>query len=87
MRENHKLQDSNCGLQCVFLNQKSNIILWPIHTFWYKGSAKNKDNSKVRENKVYQSKKQPETQSVIKQKARSAVARLLLARYDIILNM
>ena len=43
MRENPKTQDSTYDLPGVFIfYQKSNMILWSIRTFWYKGSIENK---------------------------------------------
>ena len=32
--------------------QKSNMILWSIRTFWYKGSAENKKNKHVRKKSI-----------------------------------
>ena len=43
MRENPKTKDSTGVLPCFSqFYQKSNMILWSIRTFWYKGSAENK---------------------------------------------
>ena len=52
MRENPKTQDSTCDLPYLFFlcfYQKSNMILWSIRTFWYKGSAENKKKKHVHE--------------------------------------
>ena len=49
MRENPQTQDSTWDLPDFFIfYQKSNMILWSIRTFWYKGSAKNKKKIHVR---------------------------------------
>ena len=49
MRENPQTQDPTCDLPYVFIfYQKSNMILWSIHTFWYTASAENKENIHVR---------------------------------------
>ena len=66
MRENPQTQDSTCVLP-VFLQfyQKSNMILWSIRTFWYKGSAENKEKRHVREKRYISQKQQPKTQSMI----------------------
>ena len=70
MRENPKAQDSTCDLQYLFIcYQKSNIILWSIRTFWYKGSAENNKKRHVREKNYISKKQQPETKSVIFQKS------------------
>ena len=53
--------------------QKSNMILWSIHTFWYKGSAENKNKNKVREKAYISQKQQLEPQSVIFQKSLAMV--------------
>ena len=67
MRENPKTQDSTCDLPCIFIfYQKSNMILWSIRTFWYKGSAAIKEKCHVRKNTYIYQKQQPKTQSVIK---------------------
>ena len=74
MSENPKTQDSTCHLQCVsFFYQKSNMILWSIHTFWYKGLAENHKKEHVH-TKAYISQKQqpklgPKAQSMIFQKS------------------
>ena len=75
MRENPKTQDSTCVLQCFFsqVYQKSNIILWSIHTFWYKGSAENKKKRHVREKRYISQKQQPEIQSMIFHKSSDMV--------------
>ena len=48
---------------------KSNMILWSIRTFWYKGSAENKKKKHVREKRYIPQKQQPKTQSMIFQKS------------------
>ena len=48
--------------------QKSNMILWSIRTFWYKGSAENKKQRHVREKWYISQKQQPKTQHMISQK-------------------
>ena len=48
--------------------QKSNMILWSIRTFWYKGSAENKTKIHVREKRYISQKQQPKTQIMIFQK-------------------
>ena len=75
MRENPKTQDSTCVLPCVFtiLPQKSNMILWSIRTFWYKGSAENKKKIHVREKRYISQKQQPKTQSMIFHKSSDLV--------------
>ena len=62
------------------------MILWSIHTFWYKGSAENKEKIHVRERRYISQTKQPQTQSIIK-KNRYDVKRLIVARYDIVLKI
>ena len=66
-----KNQDSTCVLQCLFshLYQKSNMILWSIRTFWYKGSAENKKKRHVREKRYISQKQQPKNTSLIFQKS------------------
>ena len=49
--------------------QKSKTILWSIRTFWYKGSAENKEKTHVREKACISQKQQPKTQSMIFQKS------------------
>ena len=68
--------------------QKSNMILWSIRTFWYKGSAENKKKKTYpRQNHISQ-KQLPKTKSVIfRKKLRYDVERWVLVRYDIILNI
>ena len=57
MRENPKTQYATCDLQYIFIfDQKSNMILWSIRTFWYKGSAEIKEQMHVRK-KAYMSQK------------------------------
>ena len=70
MRENQKTQGSICDLpkNVSFFYQKSNIILWSIRTFWYKGSAENKKEIHVREKMYIAQKQQPKTQSYTCQK-------------------
>ena len=69
MRENPKTQDSTCDLPgFIFFYQKSNMILWSIRTFWYKGSAENKERMHVRQKAYISKKKQPKTKSMIFQK-------------------
>ena len=69
MRENPKTQDSTCGLPNFSLfYPKSNMILWSIRTFWYKGSAENKKKRHVREKRYISQKQQPKTQIMIFQK-------------------
>ena len=50
MRETQKTQDLTGVLQYRFspFYKKSNMILWSIRTFWYKGSAENKEKKDVR---------------------------------------
>ena len=68
MRENPKTQESTCDLPWFFIfYQKSNMILWSIHTFWYKGSAEIKKKKHVREKRYISQKQQPKTQSMISQ--------------------
>ena len=50
MRENKKTQDLTYDLPYFCFYKKSNMILWPIRTFWYKGSAENKAKYQVRKN-------------------------------------
>ena len=70
MRENPKTQDSTCDLQYFSLfYRKSNMILWSIRTFWYKGSAEDKEQSQVREKRYISQKQQPKTKSMISQKS------------------
>ena len=38
---------------CSLLYQKTKIILWSIHTFWYKGSAENREQWQVRQKVVF----------------------------------
>ena len=74
MRENLQNQDSTCDLPCfLLLYQKSNMILWSIRTFWYKGSAENKRKRHVREKRYISQKQQPKTQSMIFQKSSDVV--------------
>ena len=49
--------------------QQSNIILWSIRTFWYKGSAEIKKKIHVREKRYISQKQLPQTQSMIFQKS------------------
>ena len=69
MRENPKTQDSTYDLH-VFSHfyQKSNMILWSIRTFWYKGSAENKKKQRVRKKAHISQKQLPKTQSMISRK-------------------
>ena len=70
MRENPKTQDSTCDLPWLALfYPKSNMILWSIRTFWYKGSAENKKRSQVHEKAYISRKQQPKTQSMISQRS------------------
>ena len=60
MRENQKTQDSFVVyilLFCIYFYQKSNMILWSIRTFWYKGSAENKEKKHMFAKKAYISQK------------------------------
>ena len=41
------------------------MILWSIHTLWYKGSAENIEKNKVHEKAYISQKQQPKTKSVI----------------------
>ena len=43
------------------------MILWSIRTFWYKGSAEDKEKRHVREKAYISQKQQPNTQSMILQ--------------------
>ena len=52
-------------LICSLVYQKSNMILWSIRTFWYKGSAENKGKTNVRKKDYISQKQQPKTQSMI----------------------
>ena len=58
MRENPKTQDSTGDLPCFshLFYQNSNMILWSIRTFWYKGSAEIKEKKQVHGKMVYLSK-------------------------------
>ena len=67
--------------------QKSNIILWSIRTFWYKGSAENKKKQHVHGKRHISQKSQPKTKSTILGKLRCDVKRLILVRYGYILNI
>ena len=69
MREKPKTQDSTCDLPRVFslFYKKSNMILWSIRTFWYKGSAEIQEQKQVHEKEHISQKQQPKTKSVIKQ--------------------
>ena len=86
MRENPQTQDSTCDLlDFSHFYPKSNIILWSIHTFWYKGSAENK---KKKTKDLYFQKQQPKTQrQIFSKKLRYDVKSLILVRYHIILNI
>ena len=66
MSENPQTQDSTSVLRCFSqFHPKSNMILWSIHTFWYKGSAENKKQIHVREKRYISQKQQPTNQSMI----------------------
>ena len=65
MRENPKTQDSTCDLPCFIFYQKSNIILWSIRTFWYKGSAENKKKNTCSRKRYISQKQQPKNQSMM----------------------
>ena len=74
MRENPKTQ-----IRRVFYNvfsqfyQKSNMILWSIRTFWYKGSAENNKKTDLREKRYISQKQQPKTQSMFFHKSSDMV--------------
>ena len=53
---------------CSQFYQKSNMILWSIRTFWYKGSAENKKKH-VRKKAYISQEQQPKIQSMIFQKS------------------
>ena len=63
------------------------MILWSIRTFWYKGSAENKEKIHVRIKGYMSQKQQPKTKSVFFQKMRYGVNMLILSRYDILMNI
>ena len=50
-----------------FVYQKSKMILWSIRSFWYKGSAGNKEQKQVREKAYIYQKQQPKAQRRILQ--------------------
>ena len=89
MRENPQTQDSTGDLPyCFILYQKSNMILWSIRTFWYKGSAENKNKQTCSHKKIYLSNTAAKTQSRMFRKSLDMVEkRLILARYPIILHI
>ena len=69
-------------------DQKSNMILWSIRTFWYKGSAENKKNNHARETKQYFSRTTTKNSKYdFSKKSRYDVNMLILSRYDIIFNI
>ena len=85
MRQNPKTKDSTCDLQYFsFFYQKSNMILWSIRTFWYKGSAENKGKTHVRKKGYTSQKQQPKTKSMIWGKMIYDVKMLILSRYGYI---
>ena len=70
MTEKTQTQDSTCDLPNFYLlYQKSDMILWSIHTFWYKGSAENKEKRNVREKRYISQKQQPKIKSNLFQKS------------------
>ena len=74
MRENPTTVDSTCYLHGFSqFYQKSNMILWSIRTFWYKGSAENKKKKHVREKRYISQKQQPKTKSRIFRKSSDMV--------------
>ena len=58
-----------------FFYKNTNIILWPIRTFWYKGSAEIKENKHVRKKAYIWQKQQPEIKSVSFQKSLAMVSK------------
>ena len=85
MRENPKTQEIRPVCYHVFSQfyQKSNMILWSIRTFWYKGSAKNKKKKHVREKRYISQKQQPKTKIMIFHKS-SDMVQICQYRLDII---
>ena len=76
MRENPKTQDSTYDLAIyvfISLKIKTKMILWSIHTFWYKGPAENKGKKHVRKKDYISQKQQPKPQSMIFQKSRDMI--------------
>ena len=62
------------------------MILWSIHTFWYKGSAEQKKKKTGSRKTVYLSKTAAyNSKHDFSEKYRYDVKRLILVRYDIIL--
>ena len=63
------------------------MILWSIRTFWYKGSAEEK-NKNMFAKKYLSQKQQPKTESMNFQKSSDMVLNMLiLSRYGIILHI
>ena len=76
----------------VFYNEVSlffkenEMVLWSIRTFWYKGSAENKENGKF-EKKLYLKNCSPGSKADFSEKSKFGIWKLILSRYDIILNI
>ena len=66
MRENPKTKVSTCDLPCFLIcYQKTNMILWSIRIFWYRGSAEIKEHQYVRKKAYIIQKQQPKINSMI----------------------
>ena len=74
MRENPTNPNSTCHFPLILcLYPKSNMILWSIRTFWYKGSAENNKNEHVCGNAYISQKQQPKTKIMIFHKSSDMV--------------
>ena len=71
----------------IFVYPKSNMILWSIRTFWYKGSAENKGKQHVRKKSISLKNSSLKLKVIFSQKLRYDVNMLILVRYDIIFNI
>ena len=63
------------------------MISWSIRTFWYKGSAKNNGNDQFEKTATSLKNSSPDWKVDLSKKSNFDVWRLILIRYDIVLNI
>ena len=64
--------------------QQAEMILWSIRTFWYKGSAENKENDKFEKRATSLKIGSPDSKADFSEKSLFGSWRSTLVRYDII---
>ena len=66
---------------------KVKMILWSIRTFWYRGSAENQKNDKFQKRAISFKNSSPDLKADFSEKSLFGISRLILSRYDVILNI